>query len=87
MSVTQSFCCAPEKLKLRLLLRGTLSFSTSYHLFCLSSDPLAQPCCPVENFALCLCQAFIATLLFDFSMSAPPIIEKKNSPSVSSSFR
>ena len=68
MSLTQSFCCAPEKLKLRLLLRGTLSFSTSYHLFCLSSDPLAH-------------------LLFDFLMSALPIIEKKNSPSVSSSFR
>ena len=85
MSLTQSFCCAPEKLKLRLLLLGTLSFSTSYHLFYLSS--LAQPCCPVENFALCLCQAFIEALLFDFSMSALPIIEKKNSPSVSSSFR
>ena len=36
---------------------------------------------------VCSAQAFIATLLFDPSMSALPIIVKQNSPSVSSSFR
>ena len=37
------------------------------------------PCCDAV-------QAFIATLLFDPSMSALPIIVKPDSPSVSSSF-
>ena len=84
---TQNSCSAPEKLKFRLLLSGTLSLSASYHLFFLSSDPFPQPCCPVENYALCLCQAFIATLLFYPMISALSIIVKQNSPSVNSSFR
>ena len=66
-SLTINFCCALEKLKFKLLLPGIVSFSTIY-LFHLPSDPPTQACCPVENFALCLCQPFIATLLFDPSM-------------------
>ena len=40
-----------------------------------------------DDFALCLCQAFISTLLFDPLMSTLPVIMKQNAPRVSTTFR
>ena len=52
------------------------------------SWPLPNPAITHRDNQACVAaQAFIATLLFDPSMSALPIIVKQNSPSVSSSFR